>query len=448
MRTLARPLLILALQLLLLAMMMAFPRPIWTDEVLQFAWGAFSDTPRTIRWIFWSVGARMNHGQTGAYMIVNHLALKYFGASYFALRFPSYLSYFFSLVAGYAILGRMGASTLVRLLGMLGLAFCLLNITHGSEARPYVVLEATVLGFLWAWQRYLAGERYSRAGLFGIAALGVLFHPFFVAYAGCLVVGSLLLQPEARRFVACELRSPRRLAVIAGGKLALLALFLLIGKWSWFHSIHKVFGKDPYEYIGHDKSVARFMLGTFFYPWSLYLVPLLGVLFAVLVWQRKRCGLQGIWAQVLLLGGTTALTQFVITRSVIRSEYWILQRQWIAGNALAVLVAALLVEMVLRIAIGRIPRKLLLGAEALLWGVGVAGAVVSIQASVRQGMRPIVPLEESEAYLARVQAQSVISMGDLERLAHQNLLRGGPVWPIFNLVYFMNPNDVGGPPPP
>src|SRR5262245_22376230 len=113
--------------LLLFAMIVTMPKGIWADEVLHFAWGAFPSTAQAVELIFRSVGEKMNHGQTGIYMLLDHLALKHFGASYFALRFPSYFSFVLGLWAGFLFLRNLGFSLLVRLAFVLALAFSQLN---------------------------------------------------------------------------------------------------------------------------------------------------------------------------------------------------------------------------------------------------------------------------------------------------------------------------------
>ncbi len=406
-----------------------FPKGIWADEVVQFAWGGYPDVWTTIPLIFRSVGERMNHGQTCVQMILNYLTLRAFGASYFALRFPSFVAYTLSLLAGERALARLGVRAPLRVLFLFGLGFSQINLEQGWEARPYILLQASVMGTLWAWLRYAAGARRGLLVLALVAGVGILFHPFYPAYAGLLVPGFLVVSREQRAFARREIaaRWPRLGAVVAG----LLLLFAGIAKVSWMHSIHKRFGMDPYEWVGHDRSLARFMLGTFFHPVGRGAVPLLLVLGAWVAWRRRE--VPRLAAAALVLSVVVAVTQAIITRSVIHSEYWILQRQWVAGNALAWCVAMLLLEAGWRLA--RVPDRWDRRMFAVATCAGVVFLAVRIGGNLRREFPPIVPLEQSEALLAQRSAQKEITPSQFQDLAHQNLLRHGPVWPVFQRYY-------------
>jgi hypothetical protein len=420
--------LLAALQLLLFAMIATMPKGIWMDEFLQFAFGAFPDSVAAVKLIFATIRSDMNLGQTGFQMVLNHLLLHNFGASYLMLRLPSYLGYSLGILAGSGFLAGLGCSFFVRFAFVVSLGLSQLNLEHGWEARPYILLQGTVLGFLWAWQRFVQG----RGGWFvvlAISVLGILFHPFFVAYLGLVVTGTILFFPDYRRSLLALALS--RKGVTMASALFVAALFLLVGRIGWFRSLGNSYGLDPYQYVGHDKSLPRFMLGTFFVPFSIVAVPLLGVLLACLAWWRKSFPL--LWSQVLLLGLTLLVSQAVITNSVIRSHYWILQRQWVAGNGLALLIAAILVEALWR----KLPLKPVL-RNALTVGVilvAFLGVGWKLRRNLTAEFSPVVPLVQSSELLAKISAQKEITPSEFQSLAHQNMLLGGPVWPVFQRYY-------------
>lgn len=423
-----------ALFLLLFVMVATMPKGIWADEVLQFAWGAFPDSLRAIELVFRSVGEKMNHGQTGIYMIYDHLALKIFGASYFALRFPSYLSFVLAPLFGFLFLRNMGVSLSVRILFVVALSFSQLNLEHGWEARPYVVLQAAVMGFLWALDRCARGARHSIVALLAFVVAGILFHPFFIAYAGLIFVFSFALLPGNRDWLIAETSNFRRLIFWVSVAILAASLFLILAKLSWSNSIDKKFGLNPYEFIGHSKSVARFMIGTFFYPISIFVAPILGVLWLLLAWKSGASSHYILWRYSLVIGLVIALTQYVITRSVINAEYWILQRQWVAGSALAILLGALLVEGSVRMFSMPERWRQKTAAFVLIAANIVVGWRVQSNFSKLPENVPM-PLVELELKKAKLEAAPDIQMYEFQDLAHQNLLLGGPVWPIFQKVY-------------
>src|SRR2546422_6396386 len=62
------------------------------DEFLHFAVGAYESTSEAWDIVRASIAGGINHGQTGAYMMVDYWLLRAFGANLFWLRFPSLLA--------------------------------------------------------------------------------------------------------------------------------------------------------------------------------------------------------------------------------------------------------------------------------------------------------------------------------------------------------------------
>lgn len=423
---------VLLLLALLFAVVLTNPKLIWTDEFLQFAFGAYSDSLEALSSISLSI-SDLNHGQTGFHMFLNHLFLKWFGASYFVLRFPSAMACTLGLLAGYCFLGNLGFSFLSRVLFLLGVGLSQLNLEHGGEARPYIFLQATVFGFLWAWERYLAGRRLGIFLLTVVCALGILSHPFFVAYAGLSVALSPLFFPVYRARLLEDLRlSSQLLALLASGGL-LFALFLLVGKVSWFQTFGHKFHFDSYAYIGHDKGLLRFMIGTFYFPFGKAAIPALGVLFVLALLWSKREGVGLLLRWFIFFSVLLAVTQGLLVWQVLKSEYWLLQRQWIAGSALAILALLVLVEVFIRRLIAK--PSLEAYATVLLLLVAVPGMSWKVSKNLQVTFPPVVPLERAAEYRAALDAKKQLEIQEYLNLAHLNLLQGGRVWPVFRRYY-------------
>jgi hypothetical protein len=431
MQKLRIPALIL-LEAALLAYLIANSHLIWTDEVIQFALGAYPSFGEAARIVFRSI-RDVNHGQTGTHMLLNYVMLRAFGASYWVLRAPSYFAYLLGLTAGFFYLEEIGASVLICFLFVIGLGLSQLSLAHGWEARPYIILQGSLLAFLWAWRRFARVPRGRLAALVAAVALGILFHPFFVAYVGMAVAGDLLFDRESRRTLLARASvAPIPMVAAAAGS---AALFLLVGSLGWFHSLGVDHAFDPYQYIGHGKSLMRFMLGTFYYPASLFAIPLLALLAAGLVWFRRDGRVAPLVPPFLSLFLNLAVTQFVVGYSVLKSHYWLLQRQWIGGNALAFLLAAILLEFFFRKV--RLPERAGAWLAASVPALVVLAALALAIAAARSVTHfdPPASLGETDAFRARLAAQKDLSMGDYEHLARQNLVVGGPVWPEFRRYY-------------
>src|ERR1700741_4257591 len=80
-------------------------RPLWIDEFLHFAFGAFRSTVSAWHAIRHSI-ASINFGQTGIYMLLDYWLLKAFGANAVALRLPSILSAGLMLWGGLQFLSK------------------------------------------------------------------------------------------------------------------------------------------------------------------------------------------------------------------------------------------------------------------------------------------------------------------------------------------------------
>ena len=144
-------------------------------------------------------------------------------------------------------------------------------------------------------------------------------------------------------------------------------------------------------------------------------------------------------SDLLLL--TLVVSQFVIVQSVLRSSHWILQRQWIAGNALAFFLASFLLEIFFRsVSLPQRGRQILPIFLFLFGSFLVSRAILD---HIRHPMVPVVPLEQSDQLLAQRGAKEELQESDFTILAHQNLMQGGPVWKVFQRYYSVDLKAIG-----
>lgn len=425
-----RNLMILALLALMLVMLSTTASPLWGDEFLHFAFASYDDTIYAIRKIIESTHST-NHGQTGVHILLNYFLLKVFGASYWVLRLPSYLAALLGLLAGVQLLSRLGISSFVQIVFLLALGLSELNLDLAWQARPYILLQASVLCFLWSWQRYVENVPRALLVVFLVSLAGILFHPFFVLYAALIVIGDLVLFPGHRATVFSKLRSLDSTRPILLAAALLAFIYLLNAKLTWLQTFGSKMSFDPYEWIKNEKKpLPIFMAAVFFQPFGKIWMPLSVTLFALMCWKRNMNGNRKLLQYLLLLLMVIGISQAVIVLSTIRSNYWILQRQWIAGNALAYLASAMLLE-------GGI-RWLALRRETLKYAAVASflGGLILLSLKIRGNLDAKVPPPSAE------QAEELLQMDpeklDVDRfvtLARRNLEVGGKVWPIFQRYY-------------
>lgn len=416
---------------LLFAVSVTRPVVLWTDEFLYFAFGAFDSTFQALQKVRAST-ANVNHGQTGFYMLLNHLMLQAFGASYFVLRLPSYLAFVVSLVLGCRYLRNCGFSSLACATFVLGMGLSQLNLQHAAEARPYMVLQATVVAALWAWQRTASLGR-SLSPLLFVGVVGILFHPFFPLYLALIVFSGAALFPEQRK----------RLLVIWRGKgkaslvftvVAWFVVFLVVGKFSWFQTLGKKHGMDPYAWIGQLKyPLPLSMLAVILGPSGKFWFPVM-LAVALASWFRKRA----IWISpagkhLLQLVSIFCVTQALLVWVTLASQYWILQRQWIAGVALVFLACSMMLDLSLRALECRDQACRWAAAGALGLSIWISGFTIWRQSSAP--LTPAISDAEYNALSARYLSVDTLDTGKLLEFARENLLRGGAVHPVFRVYY-------------
>lgn len=406
-------------------LIISLPKKIWIDEFLGFAFAAYPTFSEALAAMHDSLDG-VNFGQTGAYFVLNYALLKLFGAHYFALRLPSFVAYLASLFFFQRILLELRVTPAIRLLSLGYLALHPWNLPMGAEARSYILLQATVLGFYYGYLKFSA--THGQAGIrtiFISSLLGICFHPYYVMYAGLLVVSSWIL-PGARHACASLLGTPRKLLSLV---VPLFLIQIAIGNFSWFRIMGNKMGMDPYQWIGTDRSVTRIVIGVLYAPYAKFVLvgAILLLIPRVFFWflGEKRIGEDAkIFFSILF---TLISAQMILIWSSISSGYWILERQWIASIPLALILLAKIVDFNLSI-VSFLKRRFSL---MLAFLVSLFAVCWNIQTNFDRF--PSSQLTEEE--IIKTFEKKEMSPEEYVALAHENLSRGGEVWPLFARYY-------------
>lgn len=315
----------------LLALLVATaPRKIWIDEFLGFAFAAYPNWTEAMGAIEKSLHG-VNFGQTGIYFILNRLFLDLGGAHYMLLRLPTAVAFVSVFFFGGRLLRQWGGGAVAVCVFWVLMLIHPLNLDLSREARPYILLQATAVGFLWAWNRHTEKKGWVALSLF--AGLGILSHPYFALYAAAFVSAGFVIFPHWRAAVARDARAKEFwiFGILSG------MLLYFVGRFSWFNSLTMPSNIDPFEWVGRDRSLARIYLGHLFAPAAIPIVVGTVSLFLGAVALGERALIR----KFAFLWLVTILTGAVLIWSSVRGNYWILPRQWIGSVAMGAFVAAL-----------------------------------------------------------------------------------------------------------
>lgn len=412
-------------------------RPIWTDEFLHFSLGGYdsiSDVLNVIR----KTTANINHGQTGAYMLLDYLLLKMFGASAFALRIPSLLSGALLLAAAFlffrarrvGFFGRIGF--LIAISGQADLLY------YMGEARPYMPLAASAVGVL-AYYSFPPEERRSWPVValgWTSVILGASMHPYFPVYWFVI-------------FLFCYWMAwfdGRKVGTVADAlafvnlPLSIVGTLLVfgIGAFTWLQGGPK-FEFDPFQWLSLGLWTTFTELSHFqFVPQDalVVIVPAVAIPLVYLITPRRlKPVLHGMVAPAILILLALALSVLVGATSYFRN-YWILPRQWVASMALVPLGAVWLGYELYR------------QVRRLHWVAGGAFALValySLYGAVLPTLQLKIPVMQKWMSLAIAPSEGPAPRPENETvptdnegwvaLANRNIQAGGPVWPIASMYY-------------
>jgi hypothetical protein len=465
-------------------------RPIWIDEFLHFAFGGFGSTQDAWRAIVRSL-EDVNHNQTGVYMLVDYWLLKVFGASAIWLRMPSSIGVLVLFSGAVCVLRTRGFGYAWQVAVVLLLVAQRRMLMHFvAEARPYMLLAATCVGVLAYYGAGVHRRHWFICMLGWLSALvGAAMHPYFLPYY-IFVVGLTYadrISWDLRRIAPKDIWQHLQPAMLC----ATLAIYFGVGMLTWMPRQPQL-ALDPFHFIPRNALLLNvifyhfeFLLGTERLRIAMLLVlAALGAGAAILAllhrggrWRagegsawhghqqhrEQQCRNRSLFSCLarsncrsllsplalifvaLLLSGLLSLMSY-------RAHYWILPRQWVASIALACVGTVWLCAA---------------GAELLpTWARRRAGIAVAIFAVFPAEEAVVVQFRTIDSWRA---AQSTIarnaghvslspysslpveprritidqlksSDGDVQNaawtaLANQNVLVGGPVWPIFQRYY-------------
>jgi hypothetical protein len=418
-------------------------RPIWMDEMFQFAFGAFDDTGAAWAAITQSM-TWLNHNQTGVYFLIDFWLLKIFGASAVALRLPSLLSAAFLLWSAVVFCENRRFSLLWKIVLIVGLFAEDWLMNFAAEARPYMPLAAATIGVFAFYSTPMERRRRGMMTLGGAAVLlGTLFHPYFPVYwitTLAFFYGLAVVEGDTAPGLRGLMRFADLRLVVLGA-----IVYFAIGKLSWM-SADAPQNLDPFHYVARDQFWWAFFEGSHFtfiyepYQWvgldQRRVVPAFIVAIAVIALvlpRRWRDRALPLVPPAMLMVAALIISLFFSWVSY-RNHYWILARQWIASFPLVVIgVVWFFFEAGRQIsAFSRLPGYAL--AVVALWSFSMQisaiwpARIAELQPTKHDG--PVMVVAEPPYDGPRPKDYDV-----WVDLANQNIQAGGPVWGFFRRFY-------------
>jgi len=420
-------------------------RPLWIDEVLHFAFGGYDSTQDVWRAIVRSIKHGLNLNQTGVYMLVDYWLLKAFGASAIWLRMPSSIGALVLFSGAVCVLRTRGFSYAWQVAVLLLLVSENFLMYFVAEARPYMLLAATPVGVL----AYYGADVHRRHWFISVvgwisALVGAAIHPYFLPYY-FLVVGLTYadrISWNLRRIAAKDIWRHLQPAMLS----VTLAIYFGVGMLTWMPRQQQL-ADHPFGFVPRNSLPGNmvyfhfeflFDMAKHVYPRPLLLFSFifLAALGAITILALARSSCRSLLSPLALIFGALLLSGLLSLASYL-AHYWILPRQWVASIALTCVGTVWLCAA---------------GAELLPAGARRgAGIAVAIFAAFRAEAAVVSQFDKIDIWRAQ---QSIIALNaghvsldqlppagvdevDAEwvALANQNVLVGGPVWPIFQRFY-------------
>ncbi len=395
--------------------------PLWGDEVLQFAFGAYDSTAEAWHWVR-ATSTNINMGQTGAYIMLDFWSLKAFGASRFAMRWPSFLAGVLlaaALVRLFAAWRLPWAWGVVAIVGIHGQS-CLTDLM--PNARYYLPLVAGSFA-VGAYYFSAPADRGRGTTALGVAGMlvGGLFHPYFPGYAAGLCLLAFGWHVDAGRM------RPRLAALWAHADPRIWPIGALcwigIGRATWMRGVPK-WETDVWQFTGRGAAAAMTYVGTHLDflaapgPW--FAVAAFAGAVALALRTAGRPDLR--WSLGWL--GFALASSLALSAESLRHGYPVFLRQWsVAATMLPVGFAWL-------------------GASLTRsWRPRTAGLAVAIALAVvgsRTIPRAVVWQRLAPAPAPARPISKDVRPSDMPgwvELANRNCAEGGPVYPVFRTFY-------------
>ena len=433
-------------------------RGIWFDELLHFAFGGmtFEYAVKTIDY----TTTHVNHGQTGAYFLLDWALLQVFGASATALRSPSLLAAFLLLVAAAAFLRAKGFGWRWQALVVLSLGANETLMFYTGEARPYMPLagSAAVMLAFYALNTDERRKWWARAlALFGFL-VGSVMHPYWLVMWGLIAVFSLGVALAEKS----ELRSLRASWIFLAPQYVLpaLILYVVVGQLTWMRRVIN-FGWDNSIYnwgsLWNAFLQNHFSFAPFIYPTrggtgELDAGPIIPIATAAMVILTVSWLLFDRYARSSRLLAPVALfivgagSSLFFSYLSIRSQYIIFERQWVAGMAITAIASTWFFAEWVRNngnpkSIRQLPAYAFISLTIIAFSISMTSQV-RITLDRYENWGAVESDNRSLEELARAAINAETFSYDPRKpedgygyLANVNIARGGPVWEIFIAWY-------------
>lgn len=402
-------------------------RPIWLDEAMELALGAFETTAEA--WAaFLRTAGGLNHGQTGAYYMIGHWVGRVFGANVFALRMPSMLFAAFFLYSVHYFLSQLKVRPRWHAWAFLAIVSHRWLSDYFAEARPYMALTACTMGMFAYYVTPLAERKkwQARVIVWVSAVLGCLFHPFFSVYwLLASAFGYLHLRAQKK---PAPLFSHLNLAACAVGTV----LYFALGSQTWLaHKVAFFAGFDPFYWLPKQWSPERYGYATHFLYLRMFKIPMTALFAAAAVgmfFVPRLKPFRGELVRIFSIIVVALAVSVFLSYLSYRVNYWILERQWIASIALIVVATTWFVSVI---------ERALPAPWSKVWA-GLALGLMTLNAGVSayDRVQKMVEWHQLPDQIAGVNEHSTIEeVKDWETLARANCAKGGPVWPEFKKLF-------------
>ncbi|NQV72095.1 hypothetical protein HQ496_03155 [bacterium] len=329
----------------IVALHSAFTRRIWIDEFLHFALAAQSPN-EILSTIYQTTGSGVNHGQTGAHFLLDAALIKVFGASNFFLRLPSYIAGFILLLSAAAFMRVKAKAFIWQILVIIALGAQSKMAESIGDARPYIFLASTIIAAL-AYFSFSATQQKSWLGKgFGVFAIlvGAIFHPYWLPLLMGVVILTWIFSSLKSRSWSLQtlIRHSRWRFTLTG-----IILYFATGSLTWIKGSPS-FSFDPFEMIPVEYFLYTFEASHFAFLYRFDVIVPLMMVVTVTIISRLRQLSSPIWSPLLLV--TFGLSSSVVfsAMSFLR-DYWIIERQWVVGEALVAIGTIWLLAELIRI---------------------------------------------------------------------------------------------------
>ncbi len=407
-------------------------QPIWTDEILHFSIGSINQPKEAVNLLLYSL-EDINHGQTGFYIFLDYLFLKFLGASQILLRMPNLIGVILIIVMLQKIF-LVYNLTFLKKQSLILIIFSSASLFQAaSTARPYFLLSATVFSiYLIYLLKFVFQKNYKLLDII-VTLIGVLFHPYFIVY---MLVFHLIF--AKKKFFASF-----TLIQISAIFLYLFLYIFTFGKgrpdfsnfqvllWigdglnlplKFIASHLTLFNQTQLNFLSEPQII---LIGTTFLT--------LTILVLLTVFKSRGNKNRHIFYLTILV---LMLISIFISFISFWNNYWIIPRQWIGSQPLIAFVIFLIFDQSkiehTQLSVGGVALKKLFISIYITFFALMAFQYHFQYQQIKVWREETLQNYEMCEVLNLTQLNSEV---DLSRLVHCNINLGGQVWSSFYSVY-------------